>query len=103
MAGIPSVTRGMLASLSGTLPGGKPVLSRTVSAYVAESSVSELLLSVEKAHSGVLVGSYPVWRGDKVGANFVVSGIDLPDIERAVAAIAEGLHLKGITPTSEEI
>ena len=103
MAGIPSVTRGMLASLSGTLLGGKPVLSRTVSAYVAESSVSELLLSVEKAHPGVLVGSYPVWRGDKVGANFVVSGIDLPNIERAVAAIAEGLQLKGITPTSEEI
>ncbi len=103
MAGIPSVTRGMLAALSGTLAGGQPVLSQTVSAFVPESSVSELLLGVEKAHPGVLVGSYPVWRGNKVGANFVVSGINLPDIQSAVAAIAAGLTLQGIEPIFEEI
>ncbi len=103
MAGIPSVTRGMLAALSGTLEGGKPVLSKTVSAFVPESSVAELLLGVEKAHPGVLVGSYPVWRGNRVGANFVVSGINLPDIEQAIGEIAEGLTAAGIEPIFDEI
>jgi molybdenum cofactor synthesis domain-containing protein len=78
MAGIPSVMRGMLAALDGELAGGKPVISRTISAYVAESSVAQLLIEVEKAHDGVLIGSYPVWRGNQVGANFVVSSTDAP-------------------------
>lgn len=103
MAGIPSVTRGMLAALEGKLPGGKPVISRTVSAYVAESVVAELLLDVEKSHAGLLIGSYPVWRGNRVGANFVVSGIDAPAIDIAITEIAEGLVRLGYEPQFEEV
>lgn len=103
MAGIPSVMRGMLAALEGKLPGGRPVISRTVSAYVAESVVAQLLLDTENAHTGLLIGSYPVWRGNRVGANFVVSGVDAPAIDSAVSAIAEGLIRLGYAPQFEEI
>ena len=103
MAGIPSVMRGMLAALEGTLEGGKPVISRTVSAFVPESSVAELLLGVENAHPGVLVGSYPVWRGNKIGANFVVSGTNPPEIDSAIAAIAAGLTGLGHEALMSEI
>jgi molybdenum cofactor synthesis domain-containing protein len=103
MAGIPSVMRGMLAALDGELAGGKPVISRTISAYVAESSVAQLLIEVEKAHDGVLIGSYPVWRGNQVGANFVVSSTDETQVAKAIAAIDAGLRAKDIEPLNEEI
>ena len=103
LAGIPSVMRGMLAALDGKLEGGKPMLSRTISAYVAESSVAQLLIDTEKAHDGILIGSYPVWRGNRVGANFVVSGTEKDIVESAVADIARGLRAMDIEPLSEEI
>jgi molybdenum cofactor synthesis domain-containing protein len=103
MAGIPSVMRGMLAALDGKLKGGQPVISRTISAYVAESSVAQLLIDVEKKHDGILIGSYPVWRGNKVGANFVVSGIDASIIDIAIADIDAGLRAQDIEPVNEEI
>jgi molybdenum cofactor synthesis domain-containing protein len=103
MAGIPSVMRGMLAALEGQLAGGQPVISRTISAYVAESSVAQLLIEVEKKHDGILIGSYPVWRGNQVGANFVVSGVDGAIIDIAIAEIAAGLRAQNIEPLNDEI
>jgi molybdenum cofactor synthesis domain-containing protein len=103
MAGIPSVMRGMLAALEGQLPGGKPVISRTISAYVPESSVAQLLMDVERAHEGVLIGSYPVWRGPRIGANFVVSSTNAALVDLAIADIDAGLRAQDIEPVTEEI
>ncbi len=103
MAGIPSVMQGMLASLSGQLEGGKPVISQTTSAFVAESQVADLLSQVETDFSGVLVGSYPVWRGSRVGANFVVSGTEQEMVSAASLAIREGLILRQIVVETAEI
>ena len=48
MAGVPHITAGMLDALTGTLEGGRPVVSRTVGAWVAESEVADLLRATEK-------------------------------------------------------
>jgi molybdenum cofactor synthesis domain-containing protein len=103
MAGIPSVMQGMLASLSGQLEGGKPVISETTSAYVAESQVADLLSQIETDYSGVLVGSYPVWRGNRVGANFVVSGTEPDMVSAASKAIRDGLILRQVVIETAEI
>jgi len=62
MAGVPHITAGMLDALSGTLEGGKPLLSRTIGCWVAESEVSDLLRLTEKAHPLTQIGSYPFFR-----------------------------------------
>ncbi len=103
LAGIPSVMRGMLAALDGKLAGGKPVISRTISAYVAESIVAQLLIDVEAKYDGILIGSYPVWRGSRVGANFVVSSTDAAAVDTAIAEIDTGLRALDIEPLQEEI
>jgi molybdenum cofactor synthesis domain-containing protein len=103
LAGIPSVMRGMLAALEGKLAGGKPVISRTISAFVPESSVAQLLIDVEKRHEGILIGSYPVWRGNRVGANFVVSGVEAALVDVAISDIDAGLRAQNIEPQYEEI
>ena len=59
MAGVPSITAGMLESLTGALEGGRPLLSATIGCWVAESEVADLLGATERAHEGCQIGSYP--------------------------------------------
>jgi molybdenum cofactor synthesis domain-containing protein len=95
MAGVPHITSMMLEALSGTLEGGKPLLSETVGCWVAESEVAELLRATEKAHEGCQIGSYPFFREGRVGANFVVRSTDRGPLDACVAALVEGLAAGG--------
>ncbi|MDB5721293.1 MAG: hypothetical protein JWP15_1911 [Alphaproteobacteria bacterium] len=85
LAGVPHIATLMLEALSGQLEGGKPLLSRTLGCWVAESEVAELLQNVEREHPGTQIGSYPFFREGKVGANFVIRSTD-PDLLEACAA-----------------
>ncbi|URW77000.1 molybdopterin-binding protein [Sphingomonas donggukensis] len=85
MAGVPHITAGMLDALTGTLEGGRPVVSETIGGWVAESEIADILRAVEKETEGVSIGSYPFFREGRVGANFVVRATDA-DVARACAA-----------------
>lgn len=76
MAGIPSVTAGMIEGLTGTLEGGRPLVSVTVGAHAPESEVAELLREVERSADGVAIGSYPFFKDGRGGSNFVVRSED---------------------------
>lgn len=87
LAGVPHIATQMLESLSGKLQGGRPLLSRTIGCWTAESEVAKLLEEVERAHAGCQIGSYPFFREGRVGANFVVRSTD----EEALAKCEEDL------------
>ena len=95
MAGVPSITAGMLDALTGTLEGGLPVLSETIGAWVQESEIAELLRETEHGHEGCAIGSYPFFREGRVGANFVVRSTDPAVIEAASEALVTGLRAMG--------
>jgi molybdenum cofactor synthesis domain-containing protein len=95
MAGVPHITAMMLDALSGTLEGGKPLLSESVGCWVAESEVAELLRTTEKAHEGCQIGSYPFFRDGRVGANFVVRSTEQTSLNACIAALVEGLAATG--------
>ena len=95
MAGVPHITAMMLDALSGTLPGGKPLLSETIGCWVAESEVAELLRQTEKAHEGCQIGSYPFFRDGRVGANFVVRSTDAEQLSACIAALTAALTDQG--------
>ena len=95
MAGVPSITAGMLDALTGTLEGGLPLLSESVGSWVAESEVADLLRETEHAHEGVAIGSYPFFRDGRVGANFVVRSVEPALLEAACEALVVGLHALG--------
>ncbi len=99
MAGVPHITAGMLDALSGTLEGGKPLLSRTIGCWVAESEIADMLRGVEKAHDGCQIGSYPFFRDGRVGSNFVIRSTDqaaLDGCAEALVAALAGLGHEGI-------
>lgn len=92
LAGVPHITAGMLDALTGTLEGGKPVVSGTIGCWVAESEIADLLAAVEKAHEGVAIGSYPFFREGRTGANFVVRATDQAAIDACIADLTSQLQ-----------
>jgi molybdenum cofactor synthesis domain-containing protein len=87
MAGVPHITAGMLDALSGTLEGGRPLVSVTVGAFAPESEVAEMLREAERSAEGISIGSYPFFKQGKVGSNFVVRSED----EGRARAVADEL------------
>jgi molybdenum cofactor synthesis domain-containing protein len=84
LAGVPHIATLMLEALSGTIEGGKPLLSRTIGCWVPESEVADILRETEKAHEGCQIGSYPFFREGKVGANFVVRSTEAARLDACV-------------------
>lgn len=87
MAGVPHITAGMLDALSGTLEGGRPLVSVTVGAFAPESEVADILRKAEQAAEGISIGSYPFFKEGRVGSNFVVRSED----EARARAVADEL------------
>ncbi len=98
MAGVPSITAGMLEALTGTLEGGAPLLTETLGCWVGESEVADLLRETEKAHGQCQIGSYPFWGEGRTGANFVVRSTDPAELAACTAALAQGLAALGRSP-----
>ena len=95
LAGVPHITTLMLEALSGTLQGGKPLLSRTVGCWTAESEVADLLRETEKANPGCQIGSYPFFKDGRVGANFVVRSTYEALLDRCCKDLVRGLEAQG--------
>jgi molybdopterin-biosynthesis enzyme MoeA-like protein len=87
MAGVPHIAAGMLDALSGTLEGGRPLVSVTVGAFAPESEVADILRQAEQSAEGISIGSYPFFKQGRVGSNFVVRSED----ERRARAVADEL------------
>ena len=88
LAGVPHIAARMLEALSGTLEGGRPMVSVTIGAYAAESEVADLLRETAAAHPGVAIGSYPFFTDGRYGANFVIRSEDGPLAEE----VGQELH-----------
>jgi molybdenum cofactor synthesis domain-containing protein len=98
MAGVPHIAATMLEALTGTLEGGRPVVSVTVGARAPESDVADLLRETEAAHPGVAIGSYPFFKDGRYGANFVIRSEDGELAQRTGDALSERLRDAGYEP-----
>ena len=100
LAGVPHIAASMLEALTGTLQGGRPVVSVTVGARAPESDVADLLRETEAAHPGVAIGSYPFFKDGRYGANFVIRSED-GDLARSTSEdLAERLREAGFEPVA---
>ena len=98
LAGVPHIAASMMEALTGTLEGGRPVVSVTVGARAPESEVAELLRETEAAHPGVAIGSYPFFKDGRYGANFVIRSDDGELARECGDALAAGLRDAGYEP-----
>jgi molybdenum cofactor synthesis domain-containing protein len=98
LAGVPGIAQSMLHALTGTLEGGRPVVSVTVGARAPESDVADLLRETEEAHPGVTIGSYPFFRDGRYGANFVIRSVNGVLAQTTGEDLAERLRSAGYEP-----
>jgi molybdenum cofactor synthesis domain-containing protein len=98
LAGVPGIAASMMYALTGTLAGGRPVVSVTVGARAAESDVADLLRETEAAHPGVAIGSYPFFKDGGYGANFVIRSEDAELARVTGDDLAERLRAAGYEP-----
>jgi molybdenum cofactor synthesis domain-containing protein len=95
LAGVPHIASLMLEALSGKLEGGKPMISRTLGCWVAESEVADVLADTERAYDGCQIGSYPFFRDGRVGANFVIRSTEVDALEACTADLRQRLAQMG--------
>ena len=99
MAGVPHIAGLMLEALSGQLEGGRPLLSRTVGCWVAESEIAALLQQTERDHVACQIGSYPFFREGRVGANFVLRSTEQDALDACAEDLAARLAEVGLVVT----
>lgn len=97
LPGVPRIVQGMLPGVLATLPGGPPIVSRAVTAWVRESDVARELADVQARHPTLDVGSYPFARDGRFGTVLVVRGNDAAAVITASGAIESCLGARGIT------
>ncbi len=103
LAGIPRIAAMMLEALSGSLEGGRPLLSRTIGCWVAESEVADLLADTERAHPECRIGSYPFYREGRGGANFVIRSADPDALHACWVDLVRRLDAAGRGPVPDGI
>lgn len=100
MAGVPSITRGMLQDIPHRIEGGAVVRARTVRAKgVPEGEIADGLGALEEATNGVVsFGSYPWFTPEGFGVHLVARSSDPTALEQAVADLMAMIRTKGAEP-----
>jgi len=102
MAGVPMVMQAMISSLdSERLPGGMPVRSRSVGAYLAESQVATPLGEIQDRYPQIDLGSYPFYRKDGYGTNLVMRGTIEAELDQMYVEVEALIRSLGGEPIIE--
>src|SRR5215469_14038542 len=102
MAGVPSIMRAMFDGVKGTLVGGRPVLSLTVSAHLGEGIIAAGLGALQQRYADLDIGSYPFFRAGKYGASFVLRGTERSQLEAAAVELRRLIVELGAEPIEGE-
>lgn len=99
MAGVPMVMQAMVSSLTKErLGGGDPVRSRSIGAYLGESTVAEALKEIQDRHPDVDLGSYPFYRQEGYGTNLVMRGTDEVELDHMLEEVRQMIKGFGSEP-----
>lgn len=87
MAGVPSVFQAMVASVLPKLTGGAPLLSETLRIDRGEGDIAGPLGALAADFTDLSIGSYPFQKDGKYGANIVIRGQDVGQINTAMTRL----------------
>lgn len=102
LAGVPRIMQAMFEGMTHRITGGAPVLSRSVAANLAEGTLAGPLNDVQARFPNTEIGSYPYFRGGKLGSSLVVRTTDAEALDQALAAIRAMIRELGGEPIDED-
>ncbi|MDJ0950304.1 MAG: molybdopterin-binding protein [Alphaproteobacteria bacterium] len=85
LAGVPMIFQAMLESLRHRVVGGRPMISRTVSCFLAEGQIAPGLATLQESYPELEIGSYPFFRLRRFGVSVVLRSTDEDALGRAEA------------------
>ncbi|MCH7486820.1 MAG: competence/damage-inducible protein A [Proteobacteria bacterium] len=88
LAGVPSIMEAMFEGIKERLTGGEKVASITITAFIPEGDLAGPFGRLQEEFPAVEMGSYPFFRGGRLGSSLVLRSADGP----ALAAAAESLR-----------
>ena len=90
MAGVPAIMQAMLEGVMPKLKVGKTMLSVSIdSGGLPEGAYATGLGEVQKAHAGVIIGSYPHFDGQRFINQIVLRSRDEALLEKAKMAVSD--------------
>jgi len=98
LAGIPTVMRAMLGSLQSKLVGGAVVQSRSVTAYLGESTIAESLRQLQAKYPDVEIGSYPFNTEGRFGTTLVMRSINAGLLDEVCGEVEAMIAGAGAVP-----
>jgi molybdenum cofactor synthesis domain-containing protein len=87
MAGVPKIMNAMMDDVAKRLTKGVPMQSRSIEFRGGEGDVAKPLGDIQKAHPGVVIGSYPFQAADGFATNLVLRSRDAAALEQALVAV----------------
>jgi len=101
LAGVPSIMQAMFESAVEHIPGGVPLSSRTVVAYLPEGTLAGPLKELQGEYPDIDMGSYPFYRVGRFGSNLVLRAADEGRLEEAVNKLVACVDQLGGEPQLE--
>ncbi len=101
MAGVPRIMQAMFDGIRHRLKGGKPMLSRSISAEIPEGRMADGLTALQNRYADLEIGSYPFYRLGKVGAAIVLRGTERGRIDAAAEELKTLMVGLGGEPVEE--
>jgi molybdopterin-biosynthesis enzyme MoeA-like protein len=101
LAGVPSIMQAMFESAVEHIPGGVPLRSRTVVAYLPEGTLAGPLKELQGEYPDIDMGSYPFYRVGRFGSNLVLRAADEGRLEEAVRKLVARVDQLGGEPQLE--
>ena len=102
MAGVPRIMQAMFEGIVDRLVGGPPMLSRTLSVYLAEGDMAGPLSELQSCFDDVEMGSYPFYRARKFGCSIVLRSRDQTRLDAAAAELDTIMRSLGGDPMEDD-
>lgn len=89
LPGVPMILEAMLDGSADRLTGGAPILTESVTTNLTESVIAPDLGALQKRCPDVTLGSYPYFKGGKLGLNLVLRARDEARMQDAARRLRE--------------
>lgn len=102
LPGVPRIMQGIFQLLLPSLPMGKPIMMKSVSAFMRESLIAKTLTEIQHAHPETDIGSYPAMKDGQPFLSLVAKGTDEQNIDQVIEKIKQMLISQGASPLTQE-
>ena len=101
LPGVPSILQSMIGGLNNKLIGGDPILSSTISLRTVESEIAKSITEIQNKYNDVEIGSYPFFKGGKLGVSIVTRSADKKKLDECYKEIIDLVKFKNIEIVEE--